>query len=270
MSIKNTPLIPKVSFKYDTLHSTNATAVSAVQQKPAPGHGDVFWADAQTAGRGQGSNSWHSSPGANLTLSVVAYPEGLFADELFHLTQLTGLSVRATVEHFSGNKSNTVSVKWPNDVYVDDRKVAGILVQNGLRGNQVQWSVMGIGLNVNEQQFPEQLAGTATSLQLLTGRRHDLQEVAQYLFGQLSHYYGLLSPGRTTALAAAYHDHLYRKDLSSKFLLTATGQLFKGIIRGVNDSGQLRIEQPVGRESAFSVGEVKLLRQLNTPRGHPR
>lgn len=260
MSTKNTPLIPKVARRHDTLHSTNATALRAIQSDTPPAHGAVVWADAQTAGRGQGSNSWHSSPGVNLTLSVIAYPEQLLADQLFNLTQLTGLSVRATVERFSELPATSVTVKWPNDVYVGDQKIAGILVQNGLRGNRVAWSVMGVGLNVNEQLFPPSLSNTATSLRLLTGRDHRLAQVANYLFAELSRHYELLNPGRHTTLTADYHKFLYRRDITSNFQLTATGQLFKGIIRGVNDHGQLRIEQPVGRESAFSVGEVKLLR----------
>lgn len=261
MPTKNTPLIPKVSYRYDTLASTNAAAVAAVQSNHPPEHGDVFWTAEQTAGRGQGRNLWHSTPGVNLTISIVAYPELLTADQLFSLTQMTGLAVREAVQLALGKGTLApVTVKWPNDVYVGDRKVAGILVQNGLRGQQISWSVMGIGLNVNEVGFPEHLSGTATSLRLLTNKDHDLSTVASSLFHQLSVYYQQLNPEYQGALAASYHQHLYRRDLPSRFQLTANGQLFQGIIRGVNQNGQLRIEQPVGRESAFSVGEIRLLR----------
>lgn len=261
LSTKNTPLFPKVAFRYDTLHSTNTTAVNAVQGPTPPAHGDVVWTDAQSAGRGQGSNRWHSSPGDNLTLSVIAYPETLEAPQLFDLTKVTGLAVRQTVAHYIGESpAAPVTVKWPNDVYVGDKKIAGILVQNGLRGNRVAWSVMGIGLNVNEHNFPSSLVDTATSIRLQTGKDHYLETVANYLFEQLSYQYEQLRPENRTRLTDTYHHYLYRKGVVSHFQLTATGQLFKGIIRGVNQHGQLRVEQPVGRESAFSVGEIKLLR----------
>jgi len=242
------------------LASTNAAAVAAIQSNHRPAHGDVFWAAEQTAGRGQGRNRWHSTPGANLTISIVAFPELLSADQLFSLTQITGLAVREAVQLAIGKDTLApVTVKWPNDVYVGNRKVAGILVQNGLRGQQISWSVMGIGLNVNEVDFPGHLTGTATSLRLLTNKEHDLSAVASALFQQLSLHYHRLDPGHQEALAALYHQHLYRRDLPSRFELTANGQLFQGIIRGVQQNGQLRIEQPVGRESAFSVGEIRLL-----------
>lgn len=258
---KNTPLIPKVAFRYDTLASTNTVAVSSIQGSQQPAHGDVFWADDQSAGRGQGVNRWHATGGANLTISVVAYPEQHVAEQLFSLTQITGLAVRETVQFFSEQyTSEAVTVKWPNDVYVGDRKIAGILVQNGLRGEQVSWSVIGIGLNVNEVSFPEHLESAATSLRLLTNKAHNLTVVANYLFQQLSFHYEQLNPGSQKVLAINYHQHLYRRNIPSRFQLVANGQLFQGIIRGVNHRGQLRIEQPVGRESAFSVGEVKLLK----------
>lgn len=261
MPNKNTSLFPKVAFRYDTLASTNTAAVVSIQGNQPPAHGDVFWTEEQSAGRGQGSNLWHATPGTNLTLSVVAYPEQLLADQLFSLTQITGLAVRETVLHFCGKYTQQrVTVKWPNDVYVGSRKIAGILVQNGLRGNQVAWSVMGIGLNVNEISFPQHLNDAATSLRLLTNKDHDRTVVANFLFQQLSFQYEQLNSNQSDTLSNAYHQHLYRKDISSRFQLNANGQLFEGIIRGVNQHGQLRIEQPVGRESAFSVGEVGLLR----------
>ncbi|MEM6769517.1 MAG: biotin--[acetyl-CoA-carboxylase] ligase [Bacteroidota bacterium] len=260
MPNKNTPLFPKVAYWHDTLPSTNTAAVAAIQGSHPPEHGAVFWAHAQSAGRGQGNNQWHTTPGENLTLSVVAYPQVLLAKRLFQLTQLTGLAVRATVSHFQNTDTDeAVSVKWPNDVYIGEHKVAGILVQNGLRGDKVSWSVMGIGLNVNEKDFPESIAHRATSIRLSSGKSHSLKTVADYLFQQLTFHYELLQPDGVNALNEAYHDHLYRKDISSNFQLTANGALFKGVIRGVNQHGQLRVEQPVGRESAFSVGEIKLL-----------
>lgn len=266
MSSFNNQLLPKVSYRYDTLDSTNAAALASIGSDHPPAHGDVFLADAQTAGRGQGTNHWHSSPGANLTLSLVIHPDHLTADRLFSLSQMTALAIAETVKFFVGAElADSVSVKWPNDVYVGNKKIAGILVQNGLRGSKVSWSVAGIGLNVGERNFPAKLETLATSLLLLTGQRHQNDVVRTKLFAYLTRLYNFtdshFQPEQYN-LNDAYHEHLYRKDVVSPFLLTATGQEFEGIIRGVDQFGRLRVEQKVGRESLFSVGEIKLISEV--------
>ena len=265
MSVLNTPQIPKVSFRYDTLDSTNAEALRQLNAQgptattvPA---GAVFRTHAQTAGRGQGANAWHATPGDNLTLSVVLRPDHLTAARLFALVQYTGLSVAATVNAFlPPDAAATGRVKWPNDVYVGDRKIAGVLVQNGLRGSAVAWSVLGVGLNVNESTFPPELQPSAVSLKQLTGRTLDPDAVANRLYQELSTAYPLTAPSALPRLDAAYHQLLYRKDIPTLFTLTATGQPFVGIIRGVDAAGNLRVEQSIGREAAFAVGEVRVVR----------
>lgn len=284
LSQNNNRLTPKVSFRYDTLDSTNAAAVAAIHESAPPAHGDVFLSAAQTAGRGQGTNRWHGSPGANLTLSLVIYPAHLTADRLFGLSQLAALAIVRTVTGFlPPENADRVKVKWPNDVYVGHQKIAGILVQNGLRGSKVSWSVVGIGLNVGEINFPEGLRKRATSLRLLTGDSLEPGLVMKQLFGELTGLYPNLFGGVRSLspnpfpmergneavkesgaaynginLNDEYHRLLYRKDVATDFVLTATGQRFSGIIRGVDQFGRLRVEQRVGRESLFSVGEIGL------------
>lgn len=261
MPRNNNCLKAKVSFRYDTLGSTNAAAVAALHGTAPPAHGDVFLSADQSAGRGQGSNRWHSSPGANLTLSVVLRPDDLAVDDLFRLSQFAALAVAGAVEGcLGGEATGAVRVKWPNDVYVGDRKIAGILVQNGLRGSRVAWSVVGIGLNVGETDFPAELKTKATSLRLLTGRTITPEAVLPELFGQLAAGYPhcLPNPPAGVSLDEAYDGLLYRKDVATDFELTATGQRFTGIIRGVDGRGRLRVEQSVGRQSRFVVGEVRL------------
>lgn len=262
MPINNNTLFPKVAYRYDSLPSTNSAAIAEIQGKYPPTHGATFLSEAQTAGRGQGSNHWYATPGKNLTLSIVAYPDNLSVHQLFHLTQLTGLAVRATVAHCLPKALQaSVSIKWPNDVYVGSRKIAGILVQNGLQGDQVKWSVIGIGLNVNESDFPGSLHALATSLYICNNQPQERATVLAQLFEQVTAHYALFAQQQTDLLAADYHTHLYRRDILSRFQLTATGQFFQGVIRGVTAEGQLTIEQPVGRSADFSVGEIKLIRQ---------
>ncbi|NJC26022.1 biotin--[acetyl-CoA-carboxylase] ligase [Neolewinella antarctica] len=257
----NKPLVAKVARTFARAASTNALAVAAITSATPPGNGDVFLAHEQTAGRGQGSNSWHATPYANLSFSIVCYPTHLTVARLFVLSQVTALAVAATVRSLLPRKLGTrVRVKWPNDVYVGDQKIAGILIQNGLRGSNLAWSVIGVGLNVNEWRFPPQLSASATSLFKLTNQEHDLDAVLETLLANFAEYYALtLDPAGITELDRLYGAQLYRQDAPSRFLHVATNREFSGIIDGVNDAGQLTVIQVGGRTSAFDLREIKLL-----------
>lgn len=256
----NTTLFPKVAFHYELTDGTNAAAMRAIAGKEPPSPGAVFLAEAQSAGRGQGANHWHATPGANLTLSMVVYPDHLAVARLFALTQLTGMAVAETVAHFlPAPLAATVRLKWPNDVYVGDQKIAGILVQNGLRGSTVSWSVLGIGLNVNETDFPVALQKTATSLRLLAGDKLDKTAVLDFLLGRLADSYAFSQPSQLTALGEAYHRLLYRLNVPGRYLDVESGERFFAVVRGVNGAGQLRLELAEGGERAFSLREVRFV-----------
>lgn len=256
----NTKLIPKVAFRFADLSSTNDAAVQAITAGEMPAAGAVFLTDAQSAGRGQGTNQWHASPGDNLTLSLVIYPDHLAVDRLYALTQLSGLAVAETVANFLPSVlAATVRIKWPNDVYVGDRKVAGILVQNGLRGNRISWSVLGVGLNVNEGNFPPPLDTTATSLALLCGYDMDKEAVLDFLLQRLAANYDDTFAHRLPELNARYHRLLYRHNLPGRYKNTETEERFFAILRGVNEAGQLRLELAEGGERVFSLREVRFI-----------
>ncbi|MEL6140269.1 MAG: biotin--[acetyl-CoA-carboxylase] ligase [Bacteroidota bacterium] len=262
MPLINTYEIGKVALHYHELDSTNAEAIRLLHSNQPPKAGTVIRADYQTAGRGQAGNYWHSSLGQNLLFSVVLYPEGFAAGELFRLTQVLCLSVAAVLQkHFENQNdvAQTIRIKWPNDVYVGERKIAGILVQNSLQGQQVKWSVAGVGLNVNESDFPTELQKTATSLRQLShskesiSLKHCLAEITATLKSKLE-YYG--QPSRYPALDAAYHSLLYRRDIPSKFRRTATGTSFAGTIRGVQPDGRLQIEKEGGAIELFDLKSI--------------
>ncbi|MFT5999245.1 MAG: BirA family biotin operon repressor/biotin-[acetyl-CoA-carboxylase] ligase [Neolewinella sp.] len=241
------------------MDGTNAEAIRMLSAPEPPSSGTVYRADEQTAGRGQGTNSWHTTPGDNLTFSMVVYPDHLAVDRIFALTQLSGLAVAETVAHFLTTQlAATVRLKWPNDVYVGDQKIAGILVQNGLRGSIVSWSVIGIGLNVNETNFPEELQDRATSLALLTGTPFSTDEVLEFLLARLAHNYHLSAPKRLTELGQRYQGLLYRHNLPGRYQEIETGTYFFAVLRGINGIGQLRLELVEG-ERVFSLREVRFV-----------
>ena len=260
MPLINTTLFPKVAHHYAETDGTNAEAMRAISGSEPPPPGAVYRADDQTAGRGQGTNSWHATPGDNLTFSMVVYPDHLAVDRIFALTQLSGLAVAETAAHFLIPKlAATVRLKWPNDVYVGDQKIAGILVQNGLRGSSVSWSVIGIGFNVNETNFPKELENKATSLAQLTGTTFSTDEVLDFLLARLAHNYQLSDPRRLTELGSRYQGLLYRHNLPGRYQEVETGTYFVAVLRGVNDIGQLRLEMAEGGERVFSLREVRFV-----------
>ena len=251
---QNGKLVPKVARAFDRVASTNAALLGDLRTGAPPPHGAVYTTYAQTAGRGQGANRWYSSPGANLTLSVLLRPDHLAVDRLFTLTQCVALAVADTVATYLPTAA--VTVKWPNDVYVGRQKTAGILLQNGLRGTLVQWAVAGVGLNVNEGGFPGELAHRATSLYLQLGHEVRLSEVQGVLFAKLSERYELLAAGRYADLHEAYHERLYRRGEGVDFLITATGQYLHAVVTRVEPDGRLLLLAD-GAPRRFALHELR-------------
>ncbi|RZK35560.1 MAG: biotin--[acetyl-CoA-carboxylase] ligase, partial [Hymenobacter sp.] len=151
--------------------STNSEA-QQLQRENRASEGCTVMTGHQTAGRGQRGNQWLAAANENLTLSVVWHPTFLAATEQFLLSQVVALAALDWARRWLGASGETsLRVKWPNDLYAGDQKLGGILIENTLSGLKIQYSIVGIGLNVNQQAFA---VPTATSLSLLTGRPYDL------------------------------------------------------------------------------------------------
>lgn len=159
--------------------STNDDAKAAAEAG-AP-HGTVVIADAQTRGRGRLGRSWHAAPGENLTFSVLVRPE-VSPAEAPPITLAAGIAVAEAVASLG---VSDIRLKWPNDVVVGDRKLAGILTEMASDSNHIRFVVIGVGINVNSIQFPEPMAHTATSLRLLLGHDTDRTEFLARLCEQL-------------------------------------------------------------------------------------
>ena len=250
-------LVPKVAKYFDTIPSTNAALLADLESgKPLP-EGSVYLTRAQTAGRGQGDNGWYATPGDNLTLSIVLRPEHLSVDRLFALNAFVSLAVSATLHHFlPPHLSGAVCIKWPNDVYVGRHKIAGILLQNALRGTQVQWAVAGIGLNVNEVAFPAYLTDRATSLALLLHEIVSLEDVTHYLLTQLTKWYPLLQPQHLDGLHRRYAEQLYRLGEPTPFTLRDTGRSFSAYVAGVSVDGKLMLRHGDGQVVRYDMRSV--------------
>ena len=208
----------------------------------------------QTAGRGQRGNRWFSAPGDNLTFSFLLRPEALPAREVMALTCFATLAVRDALQA----EGVPAVIKWPNDIYVGKRKICGMLVENGLEGADIAWSVIGIGINLNQTVFPGGVLNP-TSLKRLTGKTYAPASFLENLcHGLESRLPGLATPETRKALRDAYEQDLFQKNLLARYRDLLTGEEFMGTIRGITPEGLLRIEAE-GRERTFGFKEVSYI-----------
>lgn len=275
-TLGNTIFTGKVYYCFDELPSTNDYAVQLIDtginteagdesqqsstvlhgvkaSKSRPAEGSVVRAVNQSAGHGQFGSRWESAPGANLTLSVIWYPVWLSAARSFYLNIVAALAVRDVVtalrnESPVADNTTPVCVKWPNDVYIGDRKCAGILIQNGIMGHQLQWSVVGIGLNVNQSAFSN-AAPNAVSLASAFGCSFDPDDVMQQLFVRLEQRYLQLKAGGDAALRALYESHLYLRAQEAIFHHVQEDVSLPGTITGVTEAGRLKLRTAHGEQT---------------------
>ena len=227
-----------------------ASSTNDVVRDPAYGHGDAVLAERQTKGRGQRGNRWDSTPGENLTFSMVLHPETLPAGRQFLLSEAVALAVTDMLETYGLE----AQVKWTNDIYVAGRKMTGILIENGLSGGVLSRSIVGIGLDVNQTRFEEWIPNP-TSMKLLAGHDFDRGEVFERLYEALMKRFAMLCEGGEETLMRDYHARLYLRDVPHRYLLP-DGSSFMGIIRRVEPSGRLMVEHPDGTVHGYLFREI--------------
>ena len=215
---------------------------------PLPAGEDVVVvAEFQTAGKGCGSNSWESERGKNLTFSLLIHPEGLPANEQFHITEVVSVALCETLEPIVNNK---VEIKWPNDIYVGDQKICGILIENRLQGSAIKDSIIGIGLNVNQRVFLSD-APNPVSLYQLTGHETDLDA----LLHQLLTAFERVAQSSTTSLD--YRGRLYRKGIPA--LYEDPFGRFKATLTDVQNDGKLVLHDETGEKRTYAFKEVQFI-----------
>ncbi len=229
----NTLFLGRQFIHLNTVDNTMNHA-SALVAKSKPADGALVLADFQEAGRGQTGNSWTSEAAKNLTFSVVLFPSFLRVNEQFYLNMAVSLAVRAVAETLTGK---TALVKWPNDILLGKKKVAGILITNTLRGGHLRTSIVGVGLNVNQVAFPPELKN-ATSLRNVAGKEFDRKSTLEVLCEKLEQYYLLLRSGKKALLKEEYLNCLYGWRRKLKFY-RPDGTGFEAEITGVDESGLL-------------------------------
>ena len=254
MSTKNNTLfVGKVLLQMEELDSTNSYALELLS-KNKPSEGTVISARNQTQGRGQIGSSWESEAGKNLTFSLILYPTFLTIKQQFLLNQVISLSL---YDFISKKISNEVKIKWPNDIYVRNKKVAGTLIQNILSANKFQTSIIGIGVNINQTNFLSD-APNPTSLKIEAGKEFDLRDTIEALCGDIEKRYLQLRSDKSTIIQKDYLANLYRYQEAAIYQRLDNGEVFSGKIVGIEESGKLMIDHAKG-QSSFSIKEVKFL-----------
>lgn len=213
--------------------------------------GSLVVAGEQIAGRGQGGTSWVSEKDKNLLASFLFYPNFLSPNELFKLSKFFSLGIASAIEKLTGE---IIYIKWPNDIYFKYKKLGGILIENTMSGGNIASSICGIGLNVNQDRFPEHLPNPV-SLKQITGHSFDLDEVKNVVCNEVESKYLLLKTGQQNQIADLYLRKLY---LFNKWsLYTDKDGQFTGRIIGVELSGRLVIEREDGKINSYDLKEVK-------------
>lgn len=217
--------------------------------------GTVIMADDQFAGRGQQDNVWYAEPGKNLTISILLKPTFLALNKQFLLNMCISIAINKALVKFI---PTGINIKWPNDIYYNDKKIGGVLIENSILGNGIKTTVIGIGLNVNQQNFPPQLEKSATSLHQILQEDVNLHELLAEICSQIESLYLQLKAGNYTQLKQKYVNKLYR--FKQKALYRQNGEIFEGEINGVTDIGFLLIK----RDQQIFEYNFKEIEFLNT------
>ena len=213
----------------------------------------VVWTNSQTSGRGQRGTSWYAEPGKSLAFSLLKRHTGLGVEAAVLVNLAVSLAVARALDSL---EIPSITVKWPNDIMSDNKKIAGILIENQLQGDSIASSVIGIGINVNNRSF-ENLPH-AGSLHLATGNTFDHEVVLKAVNKAVLKELRVISSRTFETLSSKYGNRLFRKGEISEFL-RQDGSKFRGEILGVNSSGNLLVKMENGNSVNFRLKEIELL-----------
>ena len=212
-------------------------------------HGQAYFALHQLAGKGQRGRTWNALPHENITISVVIYPDFPNNRYPFLLSAVVSL---ACIDLLNDLRIPDFTIKWPNDIYWCDRKAGGILIENVYRTNEWKASIVGIGLNINQTEFPTQET-IPVSLKQITGTDNDPIELAKLLCLKLNERYNQLLEGDQVAILKEYNSMLFKKGEQVK--LKKGNIVFETTIEGVTIMGELQTRDTIDR--TFVFGEVE-------------
>jgi BirA family biotin operon repressor/biotin-[acetyl-CoA-carboxylase] ligase len=213
----------------------------------------VVTAEFQSAGRGQVGNSWESDAGRNLLFSIAFHPHLVDAAQQFVLSEAFSLSVAKTLSTYTRD----ITIKWPNDIYYREQKIAGILIENELIGKHIDRCIIGVGININQQKFLSDAPNPVSLLQI-TGRETDRREVLENILGHfIDYYYRCIEPGVYDPIHREYRQWLFRSD--GIYPYSDGGGDFEATIEMVEPDGHLVLRDTNGGMRRYAFKEVRSL-----------
>jgi len=234
-----------------TLSSTNTVAAQLLRSGEFT-EGTVIHADYQSAGKGQQGNRWESEQGKNLLFSVILCPQSVSPEDQFLISMCLSLGICDFLDNHVGG----AKIKWPNDIYLNNDKIAGMLIENSLTGATIENSIAGIGLNINQEDFGT-LLPRPVSLKMATGKEFDVNKCLKELLHDLDIRYKQLLYGDRILIKSDYLSRLYR--FMEWHSYESSGSVFTGRIIDVLVSGIIRIEEKGGRIREFFFKEFSYL-----------
>lgn len=247
--LANTLFLGKDIINLPECHSTNEIAMGKIKSKEAA-EGTIITTENQTKGKGQRGNVWESQPGSNLTFSLILSPKFLRPMDQFDLNIIASKAIHEVLCQYA----HGLKIKWPNDiVHESDGKLGGILIENIIGQNGIEFSVIGIGLNINQVHFE---ISTATSLAKLSGNEVDKWEIFRLLVQRLEANYVELKKGNLKKLKNYYMHNLFRFEEMASFFDKSK---FVGKITNVCDDGRLMVQKEDGDINYYSFKEVSFL-----------
>ena len=238
--------------KLNAIDSTNTYLKQLAKETHLPNE-TVVVAEHQLAGRGQMGNGWCSKKGESLTFSMFKAHESLQAERQFMISMAVSVAIVKVLQEMYVPK---ISVKWPNDILSANKKIGGILIENVLDGSFIKYSVIGVGLNVNELDFSN--LPHASSMRLETGKEFQKEEVLDDILKALFKNLKNLSSRDFSEMRRIYENNLFRMEKISVFE-TPDGSRFNGIIKGVSEIGELLLKTENSPLKKFQLKEVKLV-----------
>lgn len=234
--------------------STNSYASELLRQI-RPSEGTIIYTFNQENGRGQRGHKWLSEPNKNVAFSLILHPAFLNIKEQFLLTKTVSLAVADLMAEMLKNFDFQIKIKWPNDIYAEGLKIAGILIENNISENKIQSTVIGIGVNVNQIEFDHSLK--ATSLKSLTEVEYDLQQLTERLCEFLEARYLQLKTNKREQIDQDYLRRLYRYGEWKKY--SAGNKDLIGKIKGVSAEGKLQVELLTSEVIEFDLKEIRFI-----------
>lgn len=247
--MKNDITIPVINL---TATNSTSTYIKELCKRQKPEEFTTVVSNFQSAGYGQTGNTWESESGKNLLFSFVFYPSTCLPRQQFYLSQFISLAIEESLSRFADG----FSIKWPNDIYWQDKKICGIIIEIEICGNTIQQCVPGIGIDVNQTIFRSS-APNPVSLAQITGKEYDTEELLGDIMARIRNYYQLFKDGKIDVITNRYFKSLYRREGMHKY--QDSDGVFMAKIIDILPLGTLVLEDNEKKRREYNFKEVSFI-----------